>query len=160
MDKLLAPCLYIHTFLPPKKEQPLNNGQNTRPQSVHYSEVPLYFIKVSLKCKSIENAFVQEYRKCFCFSYNYFVFTKLIPTADTFTPTCWLTIATIHSMSGGKYFNVMNQFHISSLHSTQWPPSSFFTHSVTKSDLLTAPYGSGVWDPYGRRLWDPSGRFR
>ena len=45
MDKLLAPCLYIvHTFLPPKKGQPLNNGQNTRPQSVHYSEVPLYIL--------------------------------------------------------------------------------------------------------------------
>ena len=31
----------VHTFLPPKKGQPLNNGQNARPQCVHYSEVPL-----------------------------------------------------------------------------------------------------------------------
>ena len=43
MDKLFALYLYIvHTFLPPKKRQPLNNGQNARPQHVHYSEVPLY----------------------------------------------------------------------------------------------------------------------
>ena len=43
MDKLFTPCPYIvHTFLPPKKGQPLNNGQNARPQPVHYSEVPLY----------------------------------------------------------------------------------------------------------------------
>ena len=43
MDKLLAPYLYIvHTFLPPNKGQPLNNGQNACPQCVHYSEVPLY----------------------------------------------------------------------------------------------------------------------
>ena len=27
---------------PPKKGQPLNNGQNACPQCVHYSEVPLY----------------------------------------------------------------------------------------------------------------------
>ena len=33
---------YCPTFLPPKKGQPLNNGQNGRPQYVHYSEVPLY----------------------------------------------------------------------------------------------------------------------
>ena len=32
----------VHTFLPPKKGQPLNNGQNARPQCVYYSEVPLY----------------------------------------------------------------------------------------------------------------------
>ena len=38
MDTLFTPCLYIvHTFLPPKKGQPLNNGQNARPQC---SEVP------------------------------------------------------------------------------------------------------------------------
>ena len=43
MDKLLAAYLYIvHTFLPPNKGQPLNNGQNACPQCVHYSEVPLY----------------------------------------------------------------------------------------------------------------------
>ena len=43
MDKLFAPCLYIiHTSLPPKKEEPLNNGQNTHLQRVHYSEIPLY----------------------------------------------------------------------------------------------------------------------
>ena len=42
-DKLFTLCLYIaHIFLPPKKGQPLNNGQNARPQRVHYSEVPLY----------------------------------------------------------------------------------------------------------------------
>ena len=34
--------IIVHTFLPQKKGQPLNNGQNTPPQSVHYSEVPLY----------------------------------------------------------------------------------------------------------------------
>ena len=28
-------CIYT----PPKKGQPLNNGQNTRPQCVHYSEI-------------------------------------------------------------------------------------------------------------------------
>ena len=45
MDTLLTPCPYIvHTFLPPKKGQPLNNGQNARPQYVHYSEVPLYTV--------------------------------------------------------------------------------------------------------------------
>ena len=27
---------------PPNNEQLLNNGQNARPQLVHYSEVPLY----------------------------------------------------------------------------------------------------------------------
>ena len=35
-------CPYISTFLPPTKGQPPNNGQNARPQRVHYSEVPLY----------------------------------------------------------------------------------------------------------------------
>ena len=45
MDTQFAPYLHIvHTFLPPKKGQPLNNGQNARPQCVHYSEVPLYFV--------------------------------------------------------------------------------------------------------------------
>ena len=34
--------IIVHIFLPPKKGHPLNNGQNTRPQLVHYSEVPLY----------------------------------------------------------------------------------------------------------------------
>ena len=35
--------IIVHIFLPPKKGLPLNNGQiNTRPQLVHYSEVPLY----------------------------------------------------------------------------------------------------------------------
>ena len=30
-NKLFTPCLYIvHTFLPPKKGHPLNNGQNAR----------------------------------------------------------------------------------------------------------------------------------
>ena len=33
--------LTVHTFLPPTKGQSLNNGQNARPQRVHYSEVPL-----------------------------------------------------------------------------------------------------------------------
>ena len=43
MDKQFALSLYIvHTFLPPKKGQPLSNGQNAHPQRVHYSEVPLY----------------------------------------------------------------------------------------------------------------------
>ena len=36
--------LTVHTFLPPTKGQPPNNGQNARPQRVHYSEVPLYNI--------------------------------------------------------------------------------------------------------------------
>ena len=37
MDTLFTPYLYIvHTFLPPKKGQPLNNGQNARPQCVHF----------------------------------------------------------------------------------------------------------------------------
>ena len=36
------PIIIVHTFLPLKKGQPLNNGQNGRPQCVHYSEVPLY----------------------------------------------------------------------------------------------------------------------
>ena len=36
------PMIIVHTFLPPKKGQPLNNGQNGRPQCVHYSEDPLY----------------------------------------------------------------------------------------------------------------------
>ena len=35
-------CYIVHTFLPPNKGQPLNNGQNARPQCVHYSEVSLY----------------------------------------------------------------------------------------------------------------------
>ena len=43
IDKLFAlvynNCLCIST--PPKKGQPLNNGQNARPQLVHYSEAPL-----------------------------------------------------------------------------------------------------------------------
>ena len=34
----------VHAFLPLKKGQPLNNGQNARPQCVHYLEVPLYTI--------------------------------------------------------------------------------------------------------------------
>ena len=34
--------IIVHTFLPPIKGQHLNNGQNARPQCVHYSEVPLY----------------------------------------------------------------------------------------------------------------------
>ena len=34
--------LTVHTFLPPTKRQPLNNGQNARPRHVHYSDVPLY----------------------------------------------------------------------------------------------------------------------
>ena len=35
MDKLFAPYLYIvHTFIPPKKGNPLNNEQNARPQLV------------------------------------------------------------------------------------------------------------------------------
>ena len=43
MDKLLAPLpLTVHTFLPPTKGQPPNNGQNARPHRVHYLEVPLY----------------------------------------------------------------------------------------------------------------------
>ena len=29
---------------PPTKGQPPNNGQNARPQLVHYSEVPLYIV--------------------------------------------------------------------------------------------------------------------
>ena len=33
--------LTVHTFLPPTKGHPPNNGQNARPQRVHYSEVPL-----------------------------------------------------------------------------------------------------------------------
>ena len=33
--------LTVHTFLSPTKGQPPNNGQNARPQRVHYSEVPL-----------------------------------------------------------------------------------------------------------------------
>ena len=38
----VRPLLYnAHTFLPPKKGQPLNNGQNARPQRLHYSEVSL-----------------------------------------------------------------------------------------------------------------------
>ena len=38
--QLFASCLYeVHTFLPPKKGQPLNNGQNACPQCVHYSEM-------------------------------------------------------------------------------------------------------------------------
>ena len=42
MDTQFAPCPYIvHTFLPSKKGQPLNNGQNACLQLVHYSEVPL-----------------------------------------------------------------------------------------------------------------------
>ena len=32
----------VHTFPPPKKGKPLNNGRNARPQCIHYSEVPLY----------------------------------------------------------------------------------------------------------------------
>ena len=33
--------LTVHTFLPLTKGQSPNNGQNARPQRVHYSEVPL-----------------------------------------------------------------------------------------------------------------------
>ena len=33
----------VHTFLPLAKGQPPNNGQNPRPQRVHYSDVPLYY---------------------------------------------------------------------------------------------------------------------
>ena len=39
-----VPPTYVYianTFLPPKSGQPLNNGQNARPQRVHYSEVPV-----------------------------------------------------------------------------------------------------------------------
>ena len=36
--------LTVHTFLPPTKGQPPNNGQNAHPHRVHYSEVPLYTI--------------------------------------------------------------------------------------------------------------------
>ena len=42
--KLLAPainCPYISIARPPTKGQPPNNGQNARPQRVHYSEVSL-----------------------------------------------------------------------------------------------------------------------
>ena len=47
---LFTPYLYIvHTFLPPKKGQPLKNGQNARPQCVHYSEVPLYSLQITVK---------------------------------------------------------------------------------------------------------------
>ena len=37
---------------PPTKGQPLNNGQNARPQLVHYSEVPLYKKTDILECIS------------------------------------------------------------------------------------------------------------
>ena len=36
--------LTVHTFLPPMKGQPPNNGQNACSHHVHYSEVPLYTI--------------------------------------------------------------------------------------------------------------------
>ena len=56
MDKLFASCLYniVHTFLPLEKGQPLNNGQNARPQCVHYSEVPLYTYAVCRQQKMEE----------------------------------------------------------------------------------------------------------
>ena len=41
------PLPIAHTFLPPKKGQLLNNGRNTRPKCVHYSEVPLKSISTA-----------------------------------------------------------------------------------------------------------------
>ena len=32
-----AYILFLHFYIPQKKGQPLNNGQNIRPQCVHYS---------------------------------------------------------------------------------------------------------------------------
>ena len=45
--------LTVHTFLPPTKGQPLNNGQNARPQRVHYSEVPLYMYTWCMSIRSV-----------------------------------------------------------------------------------------------------------
>ena len=39
------PAYIVYTFLPPKKGQPLNNGQKANPQCVHYQEVPLYTVQ-------------------------------------------------------------------------------------------------------------------
>ena len=50
----VRPCLYIvYTFLPLKKGQPLNHGQNAHPQSVHYSEVPLYIKQLRVSTNDV-----------------------------------------------------------------------------------------------------------
>ena len=64
-SKQFAPCLLyhiriVHTFLPPKKGQHLNNGQNTCPKCVHYSEIPLYS-KISLVPPLIITMYIPHY---------------------------------------------------------------------------------------------------
>ena len=43
---------FVHTFLPPNKGQPLNNGQNTRPQLVHIFQL--------FHCSSYADKFVEN----------------------------------------------------------------------------------------------------
>ena len=64
--------------------------------------------------------------------------TSLLSNADKSIPTCWLTIVTIRSTSGGKYFNATNQSDTSSSRSTPSLLPSFCTLLVIRYYLNTS----------------------